>query len=233
MTKPTGKTRSTLAVVLAALLTGIGGFKAGDWYGSLDGPLTPEGYYKLLTRISDATNSKVLADYEKTQRELAQEAARRAGALDRASHRREAAQKDALASLSELKLAEAQEVIQELQRQTTAAERELMVLVAEPPRSEQAAEIQAKAARSARLLKQENEWLRGVVGAQGQVIERQELVILEFKSEVAEQERNLVLWKERYEKAERHIRKLGNRKTKIAVAVLGVAAGVYVGMKVF
>ena len=60
-----------------------------------------------------------------------------------------------------------------------------------------------------RLLQQENEWLRGVVAAQGKVIERQELVILEFQSEVAEYERNLVLWKERYERAEGHIRKLG------------------------
>ena len=81
MTKPTGKTRSTLAVVLAALLTGIGGFKAGDWYGSLDGPLTPKGAYKLLSAISSATDTAIIRQYRQDQAELAAEAQRRREAL--------------------------------------------------------------------------------------------------------------------------------------------------------
>lgn len=231
MTKPTGKTRSTLAVVLAALLTGIGGFKAGDWYGSLDGPLTPEGAYKLLSAISSATDTAIIRQYRQDQAELAAEAQRRREALEHARRRREVTQKDVREAKREL--ARARDAVRSPEPRSATVEQELTVALAEPPQTEQAAEIQAKAARAVRLLQQKNEWLQGVVSAQAQVIERQELVIREFQSEVAEYERNLVLWKDRYEKAEGHIRKFGNRKTKIAVAVLGVAAGVYVGVKVF
>ena len=233
MTKPTPKKRNALVGVLALLLAGAGGFKAGDWYASLNAPLTPEGAYRLLSHISDATDSAIINRYEEMQARLAEEAAELKESLEQAKARRIESERDAQAAKAQLELAQANETIETLRRQTETAERDLMVVLTQPAQTEQAAEIQARAAETVHLLNQENEWLRGVVQKQAKVIRKQELVIAEFKSEIVQYERNLVLWKERYEKAERHIGRFGNRKTKIAAAIAGAAAGVYVGMKVF
>lgn len=221
--------KAIVAVVLCALI-GLGGFVAGAWYGGY-GVVPAEIAYGALSGLADATDRKIIADYERSQRELADEAKRRRQALEQTRARRIQSEQDAEAA--NLELARANETIEALQKQAEVADRELMAALARPAQTEQAADLQAKAARAVHLLKQENEHLRGVVRKQRVVIERQALVISEFKSEVAEYERNLVLWKDRYKKAEKHINRFGSRRSKIAAAVMGAAAGVYVGMKVF
>ena len=233
MTKPTPKKRNAVVAVIACLLTGLGGFKGGEWYATLNDPLTPEGAYRLLSSISDATDSAIINRYEEMQARLAEEAAELKESLEQAKARRIESEKGAQAAKAQLELVQANETIETLRRQSETAERDLMVVLTQPAQTEQAAEIQAKAAETVHLLNQENEWLRGLVQKQDKVIRKQELVIAEFKSEIAQYERNLILWKERYEKAEKHIGRFGNQKTKIATAVLGAAAGVYIGMKVF
>ena len=193
MTKPTPKKRNALVGVLAVLLAGAGGFKAGDWYASLNAPLTPEGAYRLLSSISNASDSAIINRYEEMQARLAEEAAELKKSLEQARARRIESEKDAQAAKAQLELAQANETIETLRRQTETAERDLMVVLTQPAQTEQAAEIQARAAETVHLLNQENAWLRGVVQKQAQVIRKQELVIAEFKSEIAQYERNLVL----------------------------------------
>ena len=219
--------RPILAAVLVCLVVALISFKAGHWYGGLGGLFTPAGAIGLLSGLSSATDSKIIEQYRKAQAALAVEAEKRADTLAVASRRRAAAEKQSDLAHEALELLEASATLQEVAVKTVEADVAFLQVLVEPP----GPELADKAAKAVAAFREENEKLREVVVAQRVVIERQELVIRAFRSEKAEYDRNLILWKERYEKASKHIGRLGSRKTKIAVGILGVAAGVYVGRK--
>ena len=227
-----GKHRNTAALVLLFVLTLAGGFAVGKWYESMGGPIPGKIAYGFLSGLSDATNAKILADYEKDQRELAQEAARLAADLAQATRNRETAQAHAKAAQLELELLRSLDTVRALEESSAAAEKDFdQAVVVITPGNQQAEAIKQKAVQVVSAYRAENTELKRVVEAQAVVIQRQGLVISEYQSEVAQYERNLILWKDRYRKAEKHINRMSNRKARIAVGILGVAAGVYVGSK--
>ena len=216
----------TVCIVLCILA-----FKFGQWYGSAGAP-SAEIAYNLLSGLSSATDSAIHDRYKRDQAELAEQAARLKESLGQAKARRIQSEKATEAAKARIQMAEASKTIEALRRKVDSAERELMEVLSGPAIAPYD-EIRASVNKGVHLLKEENGQLRDLVHKQSEVIRRQELVIREFKSEVVEYERNLILWKERYRKAEKHISRFGSRKTRIAVGIAGAAIGVYVGSKVF